>query len=90
MREYRKRKRLGKTGAPAIRIPQVPAPEPSRVSRKTTESSGPNPRLRTPGSRESVPAAAFKPRWTWRERFLSGYWHGRYACIVIAGMPVLL
>jgi hypothetical protein len=48
MREYRKRKRLGNTGAPAS-LPTatygVRAAESSRVSPKTIDSSGPNPRL---------------------------------------------
>jgi hypothetical protein len=33
--------------------------------------------------RESPPAAASKPRWNWRERFLSGLWPPKRACIAI-------
>jgi hypothetical protein len=43
----------------------------------------PNPHLRTPGSRESVPAAASKQRCNWRERFLSGSSPLKHARIAI-------
>jgi hypothetical protein len=35
--------------------------------RKQLAVWAPNPRLRTPRSRESVPAAASKPHWNWQE-----------------------
>jgi hypothetical protein len=56
---------------------------PRASSRKQSTVRVPNPHLRTPGSRESVPAAASKQRCNWRERFLSGSSPLKHARIAI-------
>jgi hypothetical protein len=61
---------------------------PRASSRKQSTVRVPNPRLRTPGSCESFPAAASKPRCNWRERFLSGSSLPRYARIAITPATV--
>jgi len=42
-----------------------------------------NPSFRTPGSRGRVQAGALKPRWTWRDLFLSGCSPPGYARIAL-------
>jgi hypothetical protein len=63
MREYRKRKRMGKTFAPAQfrSAPSVVrAPEPSLVSPKAIDSSGPQPAPANTGVARKHPRSSFK------------------------------
>jgi len=49
-----------------------------------------NPRLRRAPQCEQLPAAASRPHWNWRERFLSGCSPPGYARIATAADPVRL
>src|SRR5215470_10736990 len=75
MREYRKRKRAGKTGAPAT-LPCVPSvavhQSLRRCPRKQLAVQVPRPRFRRPCPCEKLFTAVSRPRCNWRERFLSG------------------
>jgi hypothetical protein len=63
MREYRKRKREMRTSAP-VAVPSTPsivrAPEPSRVSPKTIDSSGPQPAPANTGVTRKRARSSFK------------------------------
>src|SRR5215470_3655231 len=86
MREYRKRKRAGKTGAPAT-LPCVPSvavhQSLRRCPRKQLAVQVPRPRFRRPCPCEKLFTAVSRPRCNWRERFLSGSSPPRRARIAI-------